>query len=579
MKVLPEDQLQTYLLQRGVNSKEDREFIIKKTQGLPAAVQILLKIYQNKGGRFDQQSETEGYTGLFRLYFSRHMGSLTQTLVSTLSLFDCWDMEIVQYIDKGNDCNTVFQELIQNAALVEKSHSANGREETTYRLVDIVRKTMQVLLSQEENRGMRLDANRRKYGYEKQKADALMDKWGKKQVGYEGYMTFGARCREAFHAAVQCYSSQEDFEHIAGWCLKVESFLEEKGFFELEAELSDFFLGEVEKRDRFFYDTPGDERRMFRFRTMTNRAWAYRNIGDREKASAYAGECYTEVLRTMGIGFPYTAFAFYRYGLTFRDGCDYKTAEWLFQQCLSISEGDNRTVGALKSPLSSVVSNVLGCLMMDQKRYEEAEKALTDSRDQRNPEDRGGLRTAYSNLSKLYFRWAQDIGGKDPEDPRIREYLDKAQKEMALWETVSSANGVTVYRRDESKEVTLKIAMDRLEGRTGVNAPDWLEELNTLKKNVAALEAMHSKDTLPDIMAVRNNIAVIYALQENYGKAVELLSLCMEQKKHFYGVGEKDSHMEEKPAVRDTRQNLHYAEFCAENPRRIVDPYRFILLY
>ena len=134
-------------------------------------------------------------------------------------------------------------------------------------------------------------------------------------------------------------------------------------------------------------------------------------------------------------------------------------------------------------------------------------------------------------------------------------------------------------RRDESKEVTLKIAMDRLEERTGVNAPDWLEELNTLKKNVAALEAMHSKDTLPDIMAVRNNIAVIYALQENYGKAVELLSLCMEQKKHFYGVGEKDSHMEEKPAVRDTRQNLHQEEFCAENPRRIFDPYRFVLLY
>ena len=181
VKALPEDQLQTYLLQRGVNIKEDREFIIKKTQGLPAAVQILLKIYQNKRGQFDQQSETEGYTGLFRLYFSRHMGSLTQTLVSTLSLFDCWDMEIVQYI-KGNDCNTVFQGLIQNAALVEKSHSASGREETTYRLVDIVRKTMQVILSQEENRGMRLYANRRKYGYEKQKADALMDKWGKKQV-------------------------------------------------------------------------------------------------------------------------------------------------------------------------------------------------------------------------------------------------------------------------------------------------------------------------------------------------------------------------------------------------------------
>ena len=42
----------------------------------------------------------------------------------------------------------------------------------------------------EETGGMGWDANRRKYGYEKQKADALMDKWGKKQVGYEGYMTF-----------------------------------------------------------------------------------------------------------------------------------------------------------------------------------------------------------------------------------------------------------------------------------------------------------------------------------------------------------------------------------------------------
>ncbi len=97
-----------------------------------------------------------------------------------------------------------------------------------------------------------------------------------------------------------------------------------------------------------------------------------------------------------------------------------------------------------------------------------------------------------------------------------------------------------------------------------------------MKKNIAALEAMHSKDTLPDIMAVRNNIAVIYALQENYGKAVELLSLCMEQKKHFYGVEKEGSRMEEKPAVRNTRR---YAEFCAENPYRIADPYKFVLLY
>ena len=173
--------------------------------------------------------------------------------------------------------------------------------------------------------------------------------------------------------------------------------MDKKSFFELEAELSAFFLGEVEKRDRFYHDTPEDEKRMFRFQSMANRAWVYRYIGDQEKASVYAGECYTEVLRTMRIRFPYTAFAFYRYGLTFWDSCDYKTAEWLFQQ-----------------------------------QHEEAEKTLANSRDQRSPEDRGGLRTTHSNLSKLYFRWAQEIGNKSPEDPRIREYLEKAQKEMEL---------------------------------------------------------------------------------------------------------------------------------------------------
>ena len=208
--------------------------------------------------------------------------------------------------------------------------------------------------------------------------------------------------------------------------------MDKKSFFELEAELSDFFLGEVEKRDRFYHATPEDEKRMFRFQSMANRAWVYRYIGDQEKASVYAGECYTEVLRTMRIRFPYTAFAFYRYGLTFWDSCDYKTAEWLFQQCLSISEGDKRTVGILKSPLSLIVNNALDCLMMDQKQHEEAEKTLANSRDQRSPEDRGGLRTTHSNLSKLYFRWAQEIGNKSPEDPRIREYLEKAQKEMEL---------------------------------------------------------------------------------------------------------------------------------------------------
>ena len=82
---------------------------------------------------------------------------------------------------------------------------------------------------------------------------------------------------------------------------------------------------------------------------------------------------------------------------------------------------------------------------------------------------------------------------------------------MEPWETVFRADGVTVYQRDESKEIILKIAIDRMEVRTGANSPDWLEELDTLKKNIAALEAMHFKDTLPDIMAVRNNIAVIYA--------------------------------------------------------------------
>ncbi len=202
VKALSEDHLQTYLFQRGVASKEDQLFIIQRSQGLPAAVQIMCNIYQNNGGIFDCQSETEGYANLFRRYFSRHPGNLTQALVSGLSLFDHWDIEVVRHIYQGDDCNRVFQELIQNAAPVEEGHKASEGA-LLWHLVDIVRKTMQAILSQEENWGMRLDANRRKYHYERQKVDFLMEAWGKKQVGYEEYMTFSTHCREAFHAAVQ----------------------------------------------------------------------------------------------------------------------------------------------------------------------------------------------------------------------------------------------------------------------------------------------------------------------------------------------------------------------------------------
>lgn len=582
VELLPDDKLRTYLFDNGIAQKEDQDFIIEKSRGLPASVQILLMIYHDNHGKFNEKSETDSFVKLFEDYFEERLeGNVTKGLISYLSLFDHWNMEVVHHFYQGNSFSEAFQELIQTTALVEQSHSA-GEEENSYHLVDIVRKTVLTILSRKKEKVDWLIANSYKYRYEKQKTDRLMERWKSEPMGYEGYTQLGFHCREAFRAAVESYSSQEDFEDIAEWCLKAQSFMDRKGFFEMEAELSDLFLEKVDKRDHFRYDTPDDERLMFRFRTMTNRAWAHRNIGDREKATVFAKECYQEVLGAMGPDFPYTAFAFYRYGLTFRDSCDYETAERLFLECLSISEGDTKLIGGLKSPLSSVVNNVLGCIMIDQKKYEEAEKFLLVSQRQRRSEDKVGLRTAHSNLSKLYFQWAQHLGADDPKDPRIGEYLKKAEEEMELGKAELQAGGVTISRRDESKEVTLKLARDRMkyyaEKGAGWRAPDWQRELRVLEQNVAALEKMRSKDSLADIMAVRNNIAVIYALQGKYSEAERRLSQCMEQKNYFYGV-KQNPHMKKKPAVRDTAENLKAIRWYVENPHRMVRPYEFILLY
>lgn len=589
VKMLRDDQLPGYLSQRGVTRKEDQEFIIKCAQGLPATVGILLMIYTEKG-RFSKQSETESYQKLFEDYFRHHMGEIKQSLLQCLCLFDNWDFDVVRHVYRGEDCHEIFQELIGNAALVEKSQITRGMNDT-YHLVDIVQKTLLTILLQEENRGRFLDANSLKFDYTSKKVNQLLIRLGKRVATYEEYIEFRFYCREAFHAAVWSYDTQEEFDAISGWCIKAETSMNDRNFYELEMELADFYLKEIQKQDQFRYDEPEKEQKMFRFRNMANRAWACRFAGSREKASVLAGEYYTEALRTMGINHLYTSFAFYRYGLTFRDSCDYATAEWLFRQCLIFSKNDNRKVGGLISPLSSVVNNVLGCLLMDLDKYEEAEKLLLKANEQRDKKDQGGLRTAHGNLSKLYFRWVQYTAMKprEPGEPRdteeerklIRTRLEQAREELErVRELLGTDPSNTWQRRLESKEVTLKLAMDRLQGCVGQGTPSWTEELKKLEDNIRMLEESKFKDAIPDIMAVKNNIAVIYAIKGERQKAYRLLSQCMEQKKRFYKVGEgKDSLMMKKPALKDTHHNLEKAKIYAENPHMQICPYDFILLY
>lgn len=158
--------LRQYLKQHGVDSVPDQDTIINVSNGLPAAVQIVLDSYWNNGGHLDETLESQSYTDLFNQYFSKHLTEAEQKIFSRLAYFDYWNQEIISYIlPESDSLFESFENIINKTALVVKSSSAETGEER-YCLVDIVRKSLLAQQESEKN-GLLIDNYRIKYSYEK----------------------------------------------------------------------------------------------------------------------------------------------------------------------------------------------------------------------------------------------------------------------------------------------------------------------------------------------------------------------------------------------------------------------------
>lgn len=164
-----EDKLCTYLHEQGIHNRTIQKQILKQSDGLPAAIQILIDVYRNNNSHFDFDSEIDGYHELFEHFFNNYLSAEDKKVLKRLALFDKWDITTFEHIISTVEQNIHFMELMDNSALV-----MNCNSQTEYQMVDIVRKTLISLLENSDSKAELFEAYSVKYSYYKDKATNLL---------------------------------------------------------------------------------------------------------------------------------------------------------------------------------------------------------------------------------------------------------------------------------------------------------------------------------------------------------------------------------------------------------------------
>ena len=155
------------------------------TRGLPAALSIMLPIYQKTGELLQPADQQGGYQSLFCTYFSCHLPENQRDVLIDLSVFETWDCTILKYLVKENP-DGMFQTLIRNTALIEAVTEKKG----SYRLIDIVRKTLLSVVEQGDESYRLIWAYKGKFRYYQQQVEAEIQSL-KDHQGFWDYVLFG----------------------------------------------------------------------------------------------------------------------------------------------------------------------------------------------------------------------------------------------------------------------------------------------------------------------------------------------------------------------------------------------------
>ena len=575
------EHLNIYLQQQGVISEEDQEIIINASDGLPAAVQIMLEIYKNNNGHIDESLKDQGYNKLFNWYFSRHLTGVEQTVFSCLALFDYWNQEVFSLAFSSLTYrDTTFDDIINKSALVVK-YSLSGHEDR-YCLIDIVKKT--ILAQQRSAKDSSLgDIYRIKYNYEKAMANRYLEELKSNIiVDQELHEKIRYHCTAAFEAGVNCYSNKEEFEDISSWCTLAQRALSKRGLYSLKFDLTKLYIDLVEKRDGFKYDTVDEKNKRFRFQNMRDGIWAFRySVGGQECVNL-AGQYYTELLTSFGINCPYIPFATYLWGLTFYDVGDYETAYWLLKQSVTLETADSRGVSELNSSISAAVHNALGCIDMDMEHFKKAKKNFMKAQRIRSESDGTGKKNTCNNLSRLYFRWAQEAGRKDPNSEEIHQRLELSEKYLNDYEELAkeaSVFSITDQYNITVRRTMLNVAKDCMLGYVGTLAPTWKEYFDALEDARSNLIKNPVPSAKP-ILIINHNIALMHALQTDFVEAKKQLSACITlAQKIYFDTDFQGQKGENKPAIRDLNNNLRaVTNYIEKNPSQL-NPYDFLLQF
>lgn len=573
------DRLGEYLEQQGITTPEIRDRIVTYSNGLPAAVQILLDGYRRNGDQLDEAAQLESYDALFDQYFIHHLTLEEQRLFSHLALFDNWNWDIFSAIfPYGDRRQEVFGSVINRSSLVVQSPTSTDEGEQ-YCLVDIVRKTL--LAKLESNHNALMDAYRVKYNYEKGVADHYLDEL-KRNIIVDQKLNeqLKVHCTSAFRFGLESYSSKEEFEEISLWCTNAQQALSKRGLYRLKADLTKLYLDIVKAKDDFRYDTEDDREKRFRFQNTRDRVWALRYASPGSDTNTdLAGQYYAELLSKFGLNSPNIPFAAYLWGLTFYDAGDYVTARWLLEQSINLDTDVHPYDHAeLNSSIPTVVHNVLGCLKMDLGQFPEAERDFLEAQRTRPDTDIYGKKKTYENLSRLYFRWAQAIGRENPLSNKISRYLDLSQKNIdKFYNLLNSGRSDSITDRYNviTHKIMLAVARDRLVGNPGAPMYDYI---NSLEDTVCDLQE-NAVAPAKLIFSVNHNIALIYALQRDYSEAQRKISNQIETAKKIYPTWLNSNARKNKPAIRDLLSNSRAVKRYVDDQQRAFNPYDFFLQF
>lgn len=574
------NKLREYLDKRGIHSQDDQDTIISVSDGLPAAVQIMIDIYYDNKGHLDEINQLQGYYTLFNRYFSEHLTEQEQKIFLRLSLFDSWGKEEFSYVLAPDYFRQdIFDRVIQRTAFVVRS-SIDDTSEGKYCLVDIVRKT---LLAQMERQGedALIDAQRVKFQYEKAVVEGYLEQL-KRNVIVEQHLNekLKKHSLSAFEAGVKCYTSKEEFEEISRWCTDTQQAMSKRGLYYLKAELTTTYLNSVEERDGFIYDTEEDERKRFRFRNTRDRIWAYRFTNDIRMAINLAGQYHSELLSKFGINYPYIPFATYLWGLTFSDAGEYETARWLLNQSILLESSIKKTTGEVNSSIYTVASNALGCIEMDLGEYKKAEESFKTAERSRSSNDMNGLKNTSNNLSRLYFRWAQRLTRTNSSPKKISQYLKSSKQCLDEYEGFmmrAKVQSITDKYAIRTRRIVLSVAENRMKGNIGKDSSGWTDYFREMEEAADVLEK-NAVNPAKSILSIRHNLAVMYALQGDFKESQKRLEECKAFSKRLYGGEESVDWKKNKPAISDLEANLRVVKQCIKNSQKF-NPREFLLQF